>query len=261
VLRTAILQSLVLLGKIIALRFFSRRDAESAEKTKKKCPLCALCASARGMVWLRLRRATCFVVIIPLAVQVSPSQSKLVKASQSIIVPGFSCIGVWPGQYRMRAPARDAIRFPLSAFCFLLFLGCSSAFQDGDRCGVLLRVAEADVKGPSAPLGKQRLPLPMKHDVGLSGFLPAYFHVVPSQLRADACAERLGDRFLGREPRRQKRPGRFVRKTIRQFGRMQDSLDESFAEFSVGRFDAVHFDNVDADAENQFESIIKLTDT
>jgi hypothetical protein len=55
-------------------------------------------------------------------VKPSQTQSKLVKASQSIIVPGFSCIGVWPDQCRRRGPARDAIRFLLSAFCFLLFL-------------------------------------------------------------------------------------------------------------------------------------------
>jgi hypothetical protein len=54
--------------------------------------------------------------------QGSPTQSKSVKVSQSIIVPGFSCIGVWPDQCRMGGLAREEIRFPLSAFCFLLFL-------------------------------------------------------------------------------------------------------------------------------------------
>jgi hypothetical protein len=98
----------------------------------------------------------------------------------------------------------------------------------------------------------------VKHHERFARFFPTDFHVLPPQLRADTRPECLRDRLFARETRRQERPGRFVRKTIRQLGRTQDSLNESFAKFREGRLNAFHFDDVDACAENQLESILSF---
>ena len=69
-------------------------------------------------------------------------------------------------------------------------------------------------------------------------------------MRADAGAERFGNRLLRREARRQKRRGRFVRQAIGDFVGMQDAFEKPFAEPLVRGLDAGHFDDVYAEAEN-----------
>ena len=89
----------------------------------------------------------------------------------------------------------------------------------------------------------------MQHHVRLAGFFAANFHVLPAQFRADAGAERLGDRFLGRKPRRQKRPRPFVGKTIGCFAGSEDALEKAVAKFLVSRFDALDLDDIHACAK------------
>ena len=104
---------------------------------------------------------------------------------------------------------------------------------------------------PLCPAGLEQFFSPAVQDhERLAGVLAPDFHVLPAQLRADAGAERLGNRLLGREPRRQERRGIFVRETVGDFVRVQDAVDKPLAEFFVRRGDARHFDDVNANAEN-----------
>jgi len=80
-------------------------------------------------------------------------------------------------------------------------------------------------------------------------------------LRADAGAERLGNRLLGREPRREERRGIFVREAVGDFVRVQDAVHKAIAKFFVRRRDARHFDDVNADAQNHgiYDLRLRLT--
>ena len=114
----------------------------------------------------------------------------------------------------------------------------------------MFRVAQADEQLPGLARFKQFLSRAVQHHERLAGFLPADFHVLPAKLRADAGAERLGNRLLGREPRRDKRRGMPVRQAIRHFIRQQNPLPEPLAEFLQRRRDARDFDDVNADAQD-----------
>ena len=90
----------------------------------------------------------------------------------------------------------------------------------------------------------------MQNHERLAGFLFANFHVLPAELRADAGAERLGNGFLGRKPRREERRGIFVRQAVGDFVRQQNPVHEPLAKFFVRRCDARDFDDVNARAQN-----------
>jgi hypothetical protein len=129
-----------------------------------------------------------------------------------------------------------------------------STFQNGNRRSVLLRVADAQVNDAPAALLQERLSFFVENDEWFAAFFSAHFHVVPAELRADAGAERFGNRFFRREPRRDEWRGIFVRETIGNFRREQDALHKTFAEFFVRRRDALDFDQVNAGAENHQET-------
>jgi len=116
----------------------------------------------------------------------------------------------------------------------------------------MFRVAQADEQLPRLARGKQFFSPAVHHHERLAGFLPADFHVLPAKLRADASAERLGNRLLGREPGGDKRRGILVRQAIGNFIRQQDPLSEPLAKFFQRRLDARDFDDVNADAKNHF---------
>ena len=71
----------------------------------------------------------------------------------------------------------------------------------------ILRVADAHENVFAVRDSNNFLPLPCRTTNGSPDSPVRDFHVLPSQLRADAGAEGLGNRFLGGKPRRHKRRG------------------------------------------------------
>src|SRR5262245_49634314 len=69
-------------------------------------------------------------------------------------------------------------------------------FQDGHGRGIMAGVAQREMNDPGLSLRQQACAGVVEYHERLAGFLPAHFHVLPSQLRANARAERFGDRFL-----------------------------------------------------------------
>jgi hypothetical protein len=116
---------------------------------------------------------------------------------------------------------------------------------------VLNGVAQGKVDYPATEGIQEDLPFPVQDNEGLAGILPANFHVMPAQGGANAGAESLGDCFLPRKTRGDKRAGRFMGQTISQFVRAQDAPNETVSMFFAGRFDSVNLDDVNAGAEDQ----------
>ncbi len=108
---------------------------------------------------------------------------------------------------------------------------------------------------PPAARREQFRALAVQHHERFARFLAPDLDVLPAELRADARAERLGHRLLGREPHRQKRRGRLVRQAIADLVRMQNPAQEPLAKLLMRRLDARHFDNVDAKAKNHRERL------
>src|SRR6266568_5492855 len=80
-----------------------------------------------------------------------------------------------------------------------------SALQNRHRRRVILGVAEAEMKFRAAAALEKFLPVVVENDKRLARFLAPHFQVLPAELFADARAERLGDRLLGREAGGEKR--------------------------------------------------------
>src|SRR5256885_1047594 len=76
--------------------------------------------------------------------------------------------------------------------------------QNRDRRRIIVRVTQAELEPRAAADFEKLLPAAVQDDEGLARFLAAHLHVLPTQLLANAGAERLGDRLLGGEPRGQK---------------------------------------------------------
>ena len=103
----------------------------------------------------------------------------------------------------------------------------------------------------AAPFAQEGFAFAVQDNIRFAGFLPAYFHVLPAQLPADAGAEGLRDGFFSGKTRRQKWAGGFVREAVGEFGGAKNSLQKPVAEFFTGRFNALHFDDVNAGTEYQ----------
>jgi len=110
----------------------------------------------------------------------------------------------------------------------------------------MFRVAQADEQPLRAARFKKFFSLAVQDHERLAGFLFANLDVLPAQLRADARAERLRDRLLGRKPRGDERRGILVRETVGGFVRQQNPLPEPFAEFFQRRANSSDFDDVNA---------------
>src|SRR5207249_3905073 len=124
------------------------------------------------------------------------------------------------------------------------------ALQDRHGGRIVVCVTQAKLEPPAGALLEKCLAARVEDDEGLAGFFATHFNVLPSELSADAGAERFGDRFFGRKPRGEKRRGITMGEAIGDFSRVQHSIQKPFAEFFVGRADAGHFDDVDAGAQN-----------
>jgi len=83
----------------------------------------------------------------------------------------------------------------------------------------------------------------------LAALLPPDFHVLPSQVRADARAEGFGDGLLGRKPCSQKRTWRAMRKAVADLAWVQNALQEPVAKFLIRSLDTPNFDDVNADTQ------------
>ena len=73
--------------------------------------------------------------------------------------------------------------------------------QNRHRSGVILRVAQAEMNDPSGTLLQEFLTATVQNHKRLTAFLASHFHVLPAKLSANAGAEGLGNRLLGREAR------------------------------------------------------------
>ena len=116
----------------------------------------------------------------------------------------------------------------------------SSTLQNRHGRGVIRRMAQADEQPFCATRREQLFAFTVQHHKRFAGFLAPDFHVLPAECRADAGAERFGNGFLGREPRREERGRVFVRPAIRDFAWQQNPVHEPLAEFFVGGGDARH---------------------
>jgi len=108
----------------------------------------------------------------------------------------------------------------------------------------MFRVAQADEQPLRAARFKKFFSLAVQDHERLAGFLSANLDVLPAQLRADARAERLRDRLLGRKPRGDERRGILVREAVGGLVRQQNPLPEPFAKFLQRRADAGDFDDI-----------------
>jgi hypothetical protein len=90
----------------------------------------------------------------------------------------------------------------------------------------------------------------VQHDVRFAGFLAADFDVLPAQVRADAGAKGLGDRLLARENARPETAPALCATGNRPVRTDAESASGNGRQTAGGRFDALHFDDVNAGAEN-----------
>lgn len=112
-------------------------------------------------------------------------------------------------------------------------------------------VAERKVDFPSAPSREEALPPAVEDDVRLAGFLAPDFHIVPGQMRANASAKSFGNGFLAGESRGDKGARGFVGETVGEFVREENAAHEAIPVFFIRQFNAAHFNQIDAGAENQ----------
>src|SRR4051812_1904295 len=109
-------------------------------------------------------------------------------------------------------------------------------------------MAKTEEDDAATALLQQLQPVAMQDDVRLAGIALRHFHVLPTELRADAGAERLGYGLLRGEARGQEWRRCLVGEAVGDFVRVQNALQEPLAELLMRSLDAGHFDNVDANA-------------
>jgi len=112
-------------------------------------------------------------------------------------------------------------------------------------------VTETEMNDAAAPFAQEGLAFAMQDHERFAGSLAADFHVLPAQLPSDPGAEGLRDGFFSGKTRRQKWAGGFVGEAVGQFGGAKNSSQKPIAEFFAGRFNALHFDDVNAGTEYQ----------
>src|SRR5262249_49955956 len=81
--------------------------------------------------------------------------------------------------------------------------GALISFQNRNRSSVLLSMAEADKNHPGISGFKQLFTWLVQNHKWLAAFFAANFHVLPSELGADAGSKGFRDGFLGGKTRRQ----------------------------------------------------------